>query len=123
MNNMSVMQYAKYIENKYIDIIKKNINKTDMNIILCYSMNNVIKYLQDNNYLYIIRNKILLREEEAIIDMLCTKRCNNIFIGNFNMKYLNGSTFSFLIIQHLKNNVQKILIDLDRITEPEYYYI
>ena len=63
------------------------------------------------------------REHEAIIDMLCAKQCNNIFIGNFNMKKLNGSTFSFLIIQNLNDNINKILIDLDRITEPEFYYV
>ena len=47
MNNMSKLNFQNYIEQKYINIIKKYINKKDITVLLTYSTNNnVIHYLK-----------------------------------------------------------------------------
>lgn len=132
-NNMTDFEFKYSLENKYIDIIKKetnnNIDKNNIFIILSYTTdNNVIKYLNDNNYIFFICNKYLScgREINAIIDLLNTRICNNLFIGNLNIKQKRGSSFSYFILSKLNkiNNIKSILIDLDNIKseENEIYY-
>lgn len=120
MNGMSEHNYKEYIENKYIGLIKKYISKTDENIILSNSLSNrVIDFLKDNNYVFKFSHKFFEdREKNAIVDLLISKYCNNIFIGNFNVINLNGSTFSYYIGKLIKNNRQ-VYIDLDHIYNDE----
>ena len=59
------------------------------------------------------------REKNAIIDLLISTYCNNIFIGNFNVKNNNGSVFSYYIWKKNKHNVSNIYIDLDHIYDKE----
>jgi hypothetical protein len=127
MNNMEQHIFKKCIENKYINIIKNHINKTDNNIILSYfTDNNVVDYLRTNNYKYCFVPKIFSigRELNAIIDLLVAENCNNIFVGNFHVNKLNGSTFSYFILQKLYNtSIKKIMLDLDHIMhEPSVGY-
>lgn len=118
MNNLSHNNYKIFLENKYINIIKNYVSKTDENIILSSSLSNrVIDFLKNNNYSYKFTHKFFDdREKNAIVDLLVSKCCNNIFIGNFNIKNNNGSTFSYYIWKII-NNVTKIYIDLDKIRE------
>jgi hypothetical protein len=120
MNGMSEHHYKEYIENKYIELIKKYISKTDQNIILSNSLSNrVINFLKDNNYVFKFSHKFFEdREKNAIVDLLISKYCNNIFIGNFNVANLNGSTFSYYIGKLIKNKRQ-VYIDLDHIYNDE----
>ena len=125
MNNMEKNEFCAYIEKKYIDIISKNIDKHDYNIILSYSQNNnVIKYLDTNNYQYCFleKDKSIGRETNAIIDLLLSNSCNNVFIGNFDMNKMWGSTFSYFIMSRLKSNIKVILVNLDKIKDDESYY-
>jgi hypothetical protein len=120
INNMNINKFRQTIENKYIDIIKNFINKNDKNVILSYSLDNtVIDYLKKNNYQYYFIEKDLNigREINAIYDLVVGKCCNNIFIGNFNLNNLNGSSFSYCLIKRFENKVKKILIDLDKIMD------
>ncbi len=121
MNDMSEDDYKKYIENKYIELIKKYISKTDENIILSQSLSNpVIDFLIENNYIFKFSHKFFDdREKNAIVDLLISKYCNNIFIGNFNVANLNGSTFSYYIGKCVKNTTTQIYIDLDHIFNDE----
>jgi hypothetical protein len=124
-NKMSPTFFQTYIEDKYIVLIQKHVLQTDANIILTYSENNrVIDYLKNNNYKYYISKKSpgLGREVNAISDLLMSEKCNNLFIGGFNIEKLNGSTFSYCILQKMNSGVKKILIDLDRIENKEYIY-
>lgn len=109
---MSQDEYRELLESKYIDIITRNLSTEDEIIILASSLsNNVIRFLE-NNYKYIILEKFFKeKEKNAIIDLLVSKHCNNIFIGS------EGSTFSYYISQCI--NCEKIFIDLNRIHREE----
>lgn len=119
MNGMDKNSFRINLENKYIDIIKKYIDKNDETIILSSSVNNkIIDFLIENNYSYKLTYKYYNdRELNAIIDLLISKNCNNKFICNFNFNKLNGSTFSYYISKLLSNKVDIISIDLDHIND------
>jgi hypothetical protein len=127
-NNMSLPLFKNIIENKYINIINKYINKKNMNILLTYSTENgVIDFLKKNGYNYYIssKNQEWGRELNAIKDTAMIDLCNNIFIGNFNLEKLNGSSLSYFLLNKMKSkniNVKKFLIDLDHILVPEQIY-
>jgi hypothetical protein len=120
-NNMSYDNFKESLEEKYINIIKKYISPIDENIILSSSLSNgVVDFLNNHNYNYRFIDKCFNeRERNAIIDLLVSKCCNNIFISNFNMKNLNGSVFSYYIWKLMKDDVTKIYIDLDKIHDDE----
>jgi len=116
-NNVAPAVYLEYLENKYINLIKEFVSKTDETIILSSSLSNgVIDFLNNDNYNYKFINKFFKdREKNAIIDLLISKYCNNVFIGNFNIKNCNGSSFSYYIWKMTNDNINKIYIDLDNI--------
>ena len=117
MNNISKNEYKAYLEKKYINLIETYLSETDENIILSSSLSNgVIDFLNNHNYNYKFLDKFFNdREKDAIVDLLVSKCCNNIFIGNFNVKNYNGSTFSYYIWKCMNDDVTKIYIDLDKI--------
>ncbi len=121
MNNLTEKNFKTYIENKYINLIEKYLNKDEKTIILSASQSNyVIEFLNENNYNYSFCDKYFKdREKNAIIDYLVSKKCNNIFIGNFNFNNLNGSSFSYYIAKSLGKNINKIMIDMDNVFENE----
>jgi hypothetical protein len=121
INDMSEDEFRCLLENKYIELIKQHLDKNDETIILSSSSKNgVIDFLEQEGYSYKFTEKHFAgREKNAIIDLLISKRCNNIFIGNFNPVKLNGSSFSYFILKSLDNDVKKIMIDLDRILDVE----
>jgi len=123
-NNMGVEHFKTVLGNKCIGLIEKYIKKDELTVILSYSYeNNVFNFLKNNNYHFLhvkknIENK--QREIYAIHDLLLSTKCNNVFIGNFCMKMLAGSSFSYYILQKLEaQNVKKVLINLDSIEDPE----
>ena len=120
-NNMSCGHFKQVLEDKYINIIKKYIKHSDETIIVSSSLSNgVVDFLNNHNYNYRFIDKCFKdRERNAIIDLLVSKCCNNIFIGNFNMKNLNGSVFSYYIWKCMNDSVTKIYIDLDEIHHDE----
>ena len=121
MNHMTECEFRGFIENKYIELIKRHFDKDDETIILSSSSKNgVIDFLEREGYSYTFTEKHFAgREKNAIVDLLISKRCNNIFIGNFNPIKLNGSSFSYFISKSLDNDVKRIMIDLDRIMDAE----
>ena len=80
MNNITHNEYKTYLEEKYINLIKKYLSKEDENIILSASLSNgVINFLEQHNYKFI--DKFFNdREKNAIVDLLVSKYCNNIVI-------------------------------------------
>jgi hypothetical protein len=124
MNSLPKVYYKIFIENKYIELIKTHLNKSDNNIIVTYDNDNaVINYMKEHHYNPIFIDKSFEgRERNAIVDFLISKHCNNIFIGNFHFDNLNGSSFSYLIMKNISENVKKICIDLDNIMDTEHIY-
>lgn len=121
VNKMSPSHYKSYLENKYIHIIQTYVTKTDENIIISNSSSNeVIHFLNQHQYKYTFIHKFFKdREKNAIVDLLASKYCNHIFIGNFNIKNQNGSTFSYYVWKTINDRVTKIYIDLDHIHDKE----
>lgn len=120
-NRIRPDEYRLKLEEKYINLFKIYISKEDKNIILSSSLSNrVIDYLNQNNYDYMFVNKFFNdREKNAIIDLLVSKCCTNIYIGNYNIKNQNGSVFSYYIWKCMNADVSKIYIDLDKIYDDE----
>ena len=128
INNISCDKFKNILEEKYINIIKNYLSKTDENIILTSSIsvssNGVINFLIQNNYNYRFIDKFFeYREKNAIIDLLVAQNCNNIFIGNYNIKNNIGSSFSYYITKYIKNIVTNIYIDLDKIYDKEVVFL
>jgi len=122
MNAIPQNDFKFLLEDKYINIIKNNILHDQETIILSSNSksNRVINFLDDSKYNYKIFDKFFEdREFNAIVDLLVSKCCNNIFIGNYNLNNNNGSTFSYYISKLLNNDVKKICIDLDKIYDSE----
>ena len=128
MNKLSETDFKNFIESKYISMIKRYIAITDFTIILTDSkQNSVFNFLKQQNYKFAtVEKRYEDRELNAIIDLLVSSACNSTFIGNFNFDGLNGSTFSYLISTRLNTRltnanatIRQIMIDLDRIFEPE----
>lgn len=116
-NGFETNQFKTLLENKYIELITKFIKKNHKTIILSENNNNnVIEFLKNNNYNYVTSEKFFDdREKNAIVDLLISKYCNNVFIGNFNINKLNGSPFSYYMIKLLDKESLKVCIDLDNI--------
>ena len=118
-NNLQPSIFKTNLEQKYIEYIKTNISKDEINIILSYStQNKVINFLRDQGYKFHLTNKTLDegREINALIDLIVGNVCNNVFIGNFNLDVLTGSGFSYCLIQALsQREIKMALIDLEKI--------
>jgi len=125
-NRMERSHFQKTLELKYISLIQKYIKKDEINVILSYSTENcVLDYLKQNGYTYHFTDKIMGagagREINALIDLHIGGFCNNIFIGNFNISGLNGSSLSYYLLNKLSDKkVKQVLIDLDDISKKTY---
>jgi len=120
INHMHPDTYKTVLEDKYIYLIEKYIDKNSLNIILSMNTaNKVIDFMQRQEYKYVFCDKNLVngREVNAIIDLLNGTHCNNIYIGNVNLTTYHGSTFSYVLYKLLedKPGIKKILIDPDNI--------
>jgi hypothetical protein len=115
---MDKESFKTIVANKYIDAIKNHLSIEDELIVLSYSTSNlVIDYLNTHGYKYYLREKDITmgREINGIIDLLIGSTCNNVFIGNFNLQVVRGSSFSYYLIQNVAPSVKKVLLDLDQI--------
>ena len=92
-NNVHDGDYKRILENKYIQIIEKNIKKEEPTIVLTHDYNNnVINFLRDNRYNFLTTPKRdTLRDVSAIYDCHIGQFCNNVYIGVYE------SSFSYLL--------------------------
>jgi len=103
------------LEQKYINLINKYINKHVFTVVMTYSMNNnVIKFLKKNGYNFFISKKDVTigRECNALTDLLLARQINNFFIG------VGGSTFTHLINNSTPNKKKTIMFDINNIKKP-----
>ena len=96
-NNMSMREFKRIMEDRYISEIKLAIDKRDTTIVLASNYDNrVIKYLLDNNYNIIMTPKIdEYRDIAAIYDLHIGQYCNNVYI------FLYDSSFSFTLLYRI----------------------
>jgi len=123
INNMPIPFFKDKLQNKYVTLVNKYIKKEDLTIILTSNNNcQLINYFINNKYniKLTIKNFDDERELNAIVDLLVSEYCNDIFIGGINPINYHGSTFSYLIWKRLNPNTKKILFDLDRIDDHEF---
>jgi hypothetical protein len=101
--NIEESLFKLYFENIYINNIIENIKKDELTIVLSSDYNNnVIKFLKDNNYNFLITEKVSpYRDLSAIYDYHIAQYCNNIYIGLFE------SSFSYLILYRIKEKIHK----------------
>jgi hypothetical protein len=93
LNKLSKDQFQQTLQQKYIDLITQYMSPEDEIILLSASFSNgVIDFLEKNHYSYRFVDKFFPgREKNAIVDLLVSRLCNNVFIGN------GGSTFSMYV--------------------------
>lgn len=123
-NSMSINMFENKLHEKYIELFDKYIKKEDLTIILTSNQKScrTINYLINNGYNIKLTDKYFddQRELNAIVDLLISEYCNNVFIGGINPINYHGSTFSYLIWKRLSSDVKKILFDLDNINQEEF---
>jgi hypothetical protein len=112
-NNMNIELFKEVIVEKYIRLIRENIDKTSKIIILSYdTFNPVSKFLKENGYqfYFCVKDYNNNREESAIIDLINSKACNNVFIG------VGGSTFSQTISRIIQPK-KMVFFDINHISD------
>jgi len=117
-NKLHIQDFKTKLSNKYIQLIEELIKKNDTTIILTKSAleNPVIEFLNQNNYNSFIPKKHFEHSElNAIADFIHSKKCNNVFIGNFNYNTMNGSSLTYHIKNTINSNITYKSIDLDQI--------
>jgi len=126
-NNISKEDFEKTLCSRYIDTLKTHVlNKncrrpSDRILVLSYSESNpVLDFLKNEEYPYFsfYKDRYRGREWNAITDLVgASNLCNGIFIGNFDLDRVDGSTFSYILYTRLKKKkeVLSILINLDHV--------
>lgn len=111
INNISPQEFKRILEHKYIDSISKYIDKNIITIILSGDYdNNVIKYLDNNQYLYYTtEKKFKERELNAIVDLIISQTCNRVILGFYE------SSFAYCAMIRILNkpNTKKIYFRCD----------
>lgn len=119
-DKMTTTQYKKELEKKYMNIIKNYVDKKDDNLIVSNTINdNIFNYLRNNkyNFCYMEKHEEDHDEIHSILDIINSKVCNHFFIGVFNVEKMQGSELSYILYNSMANNVKKILINQDNISD------
>ena len=97
MNDFSL--YKKYLEEKYINIIKSFVTKDSLTIFLASDYDNrVIRYMRDNGYNYSTTPKFeKARDVSAIVDMHIGAVCTGVCVGVWE------SSYSYTLFDRVKN--------------------
>jgi len=112
--------FKKKMEDKYIYLIKKYIDKEDFTIVIANDYDNsVVDFLQTHNYCCSFSKKMYpYRECNAIHDLLFYKYCNHIFIGVYE------SSFSYTVMYKLfmKENfplIHSVIFKMNEVNKEE----
>jgi hypothetical protein len=115
-------EFRKALADRYIDIITKHVEKTDVNLILSYSTDNaVLDFMKNNGYRFMCTEKdfSMGREKNAIVDTLVAQSCNNVMIANMSIEDSIGSSFSYFVAKRLMDNVKCVMLDLRDLSIPD----
>ena len=104
----NLVEYKQLLETKYINLIQQYVNKTDLTIFIASNYdNNVIKYMKDNGYRYLLTPKFFTeRDVSAIVDLLIGQQANNICVG------VNESSFSYVLINGVIHKPNSTCIEI-----------
>jgi hypothetical protein len=112
--------FKKKMEDKYIQLIKKYIDKEDFTIVIANDYDNsVVDFLHSHNYCCSFSKKMYpYRECNAIHDLLFYKYCNHVFIGVYE------SSFSYTVMYKLfmKENfplIRSVIFKMNEVNKPE----
>jgi len=110
-NKMHPVIFKQIIEDKYIDAIKKHLDKMDTTIILSSNYDNrAIDFLKENNYNIVLTPKMSEhREVAAIYDLHIGQYCNNVYICVFD------SSFSYTLLYRIFEQSKIKSVDLNYI--------
>ena len=112
-NNLPFEEFLTLLENKYIELVYKNIPKGENILILSGTTDSCSLLKKDYNVLYNTKNNNG-NYIDSICDLVTGSLCKKVFIGNFNFDKKRGSTFSY-ILSKLMNNEKSYFIDLDNL--------
>lgn len=117
-NRMSECKFLTKLNQLYIKNILKYIDPLIPILIISSNKDQnseIYSFLRSNNYMYILKDALFQqRELNAIYEFNCAIKCNEVFIGNFNLDGCNGSSFSYLIYKNINPKIS-VMIDLDHL--------
>lgn len=121
-NQMAEEPFYNLLSDKYLTAIKEHM-RDGIVLVLSYNRDNyVVDRLDEMKrpYLFIEKNTKKGREWNAVRDMaIAEKYGNGVFIGNFDIYRMQGSTYSYFLMK--KCRFQKhVLIDIERIHEKPF---
>lgn len=128
LNHMEPEDYKNKYETNILDAIRSHIMPHECTIFLTSFVENnpVLDVLREEQYqIYVRENENIGRELNGLIDLHIGGKCDNVFIGNYNIETHDGSSFSHVLYSRFKKDVKCIFIDMVNINSPykkEYLY-
>lgn len=122
INRMEEKDYEYTYNTKMKKLIMENTSKCDLTVALTDRTTNnpIIDDLNKEGFNIITRPNIenIGREMNALIDLLLCYHCTKTFIGCFDEKTKQGSTFSFYIYNLLKNKkINSVILNIENINK------
>jgi hypothetical protein len=116
-NKMSREEFYECLSHKYTRAIETHVHDGVLLVLSHNSDNKVVQWLKETgrSYVFVEKQRSLGRECAAVYDMMnAVAHGNGVFIGNFDIYRMQGSTFSYFLMK--KCRFQKhVLIDIERI--------
>ena len=123
MNNLTREQFTDALAKQYIHALDAHFEPSVPVLVLSGLPNDPSNPVQHHMHMKgytiirVCKEGVRGRELQAICDAVATQGSNGVFLGNFNVSRLNGSTFSYLVWQ--KGSFSKsVMVDVDRVLEP-----
>lgn len=122
-NKMDNEAFYNTLAEKYIQAIEQHVQNGVIMVLSYNSDNRVVDWLKETGreYFFIEKDKSQGREWNAIRDIVAAETYGNgVFIGNFDIYRMQGSTFSYFLMKKCKNFQKHVLVDIERIHEEPF---
>lgn len=124
-NDMTPVAFYDQLAMKYISALSRHASTGRILVLSHNSDNRVVEWLKETKrpFLFVEKDKTNGRERNAVSDMvLALAYGNGVFIGNFDIYRMQGSTFSYFLMK--KGRFKKhVLIDIERIHQDAFISI
>jgi hypothetical protein len=131
-SRLSQAAFCDVLHRAYGDAILRHIPRDHHVLVLSYRVhdNPMLTFLRRHGYTFTIQHKAAGkgRELNALQDLTTAiESCSGVFVGNFSMERMRGSSFTYTILQKMRRpNIKCVLFDLDGlgngIITPEIHY-